>query len=842
MDSVKNEVSLTGVPLALAVADVVPDLVCLCINGEISWLNAAGALMIGLASTTGLNGQPVRELLQHDYRTVLDDGLASLVQDEAIPLMFQRCDGAAIETEIRVQPLAATALEGTSFGALRLTAEDEVFVLYARDLTKNLRAVKDILESENRYRSLVNLALNFICIVDRNGLISLLNEAGQTILEAPGGTLLNEPVRRVVHADYLPVIDLGLDVLASEDGLVPMKFVSLSGEGIDAEMRVTPLERNGSYMLEARDIRARLRSAEAVREREQRLQGILDTVAEGIISADEQGTIQSFNRAAEKIFGHRAQDVVGKNLRILMPEPNASHHDSYLQRYLSHASSSVLGQGRELEGLRKDGSIFPLELNIAELHLGKNRLFTGIIRDITFRRQAEDAQRRYKEELEQTVEIRTRDLRRLSHQTAGILKSAGDGIIGVDNNAVITFANPAAELALGYASGSLLGQPADEVFRVSSQTEDAGQEGRRSARIRAALRRGMFFDRTELMLVRQTGDVFAAEFSFSPINDEGERTGAVVVFRDISERKAAEERLSVAATVFETTAEGIFVVDLDGHISMANVASTRITGWTGEQCLGRLVQDVLFPTNPFSWGEACTALMDDGRWELEMWSNRRDGEEYAARLACSLVRDEGGLAHRIVLVINDITQRKRDEERIRFQANYDMLTGLPNRTLFHDRLEVALANAHRLERKMALMFIDLDGFKAINDTLGHDAGDILLRSTAGRLRSCVRESDTVARLGGDEFTVIMSTVEDAAGAAIVAQRIIDSLTDPFDLSSEDGPARSGRVSASIGIALLPEHGHTADDILRHADLAMYDAKAKGKANYQFFRIEMEASH
>lgn len=188
-----------------------------------------------------------------------------------------------------------------------------------------------------------------------------------------------------------------------------------------------------------------------------------------------------------------------------------------------------------------------------------------------------------------------------------------------------------------------------------------------------------------------------------------------------------------------------------------------------------------------------------------------------------------------VAVINDITERKKAEERIRYQASYDALTGLPNRALFLDRLEHAVATARRQEYALGLMFIDLDGFKAVNDTLGHEAGDQLLKGAGQRLRSCVRESDTVARLGGDEFTVIMEGVEGRAGAAVVAQRVISTLEVPFDL---DG--KPGHVSASIGIALLPEDASNSEELLRNADTAMYAAKGRGKANFQFYSLSKEA--
>jgi diguanylate cyclase (GGDEF)-like protein/PAS domain S-box-containing protein len=782
-------------------------------------------------------GRPLADTVHPDYRPIVEDGLDELVAEGNLPMMFITAHGMPLELEVRVSRLSLQDIGIGLSPADGGNAADVVYMIHGRDVGERMLAVQEILESEQRYRSLVNLALDFICLVDAEGRLSLLNAAAQTLLGVDEGALLGKCLSDIVHPDYAEILQLGLDVLSEEDGLLPLKFISATGEGIDVEARVKPLGRGDTYMVEARDIRVRLRSAEAVREREQRLQGILDTVAEAIITADEMGLIQSFNKAAERIFGYRGHEVLGKNLSLLMPPPHDEQHDDYLAAHRARGGGVVLGQGRELEGLRKDGARFPIELNVTELRLGRNRLFTGIIRDITDRKRAEDAERRYKEELEHKVEERTRDLRRLSRQTQSILESAGDGIVGLDTAANITFANPAAAQMLGCTQSEMIGTLADDAFRFGQ-----GLRKGRAVPVRAALRRNIFNERTEMVLMAKDGTVFDAEYASSPIEDDGERTGAVVVFRNITDRKIAEERLKVAGTVFETTAEGILVIDAAGHISMANAASAQITGWMSEQCLDRTVQEVLFPGNDPVFGEMTELLGNRGSCELEFWSTRRDGHEYAARLAASVVPDAAGNPQRIVIVVNDITQRKRDEERIRFQANYDMLTGLPNRTLFNDRLESATAAALRNQTMMALMFIDLDGFKAINDTLGHDAGDLLLKGAAGRLRKCVRESDTVARLGGDEFTIIMSGLEESDTAAQVAQRIIDSLTVPFDLSCDDGRTREGRVSASIGIGLLPDHGTSADDVLRNADAAMYHAKEQGKANFQFFRPELLKDH
>ena len=220
------------------------------------------------------------------------------------------------------------------------------------------------------------------------------------------------------------------------------------------------------------------------------------------------------------------------------------------------------------------------------------------------------------------------------------------------------------------------------------------------------------------------------------------------------------------------------------------------------------------------------AIKSTGRWEGEFWDRRKNDEEYAARLSLSSITETDGKKRQYVALINDITKRKQDEENIRRQANYDSLTGLPNRELFLDRLAQSLSNMSRLGQKLALMFLDLDGFKLVNDTLGHNVGDLLLRETSRRLSGCIRDTDTVARLGGDEFTIIMPGVTDAQRVLMVAQRVLDSLSEAFVLEGHET-----FVSCSIGITIYPDDAADSNELLRNADSAMYMAKDQGKANY-----------
>lgn len=310
--------------------------------------------------------------------------------------------------------------------------------------------------------------------------------------------------------------------------------------------------------------------------------------------------------------------------------------------------------------------------------------------------------------------------------------------------------------------------------------------------------------------------------------------GTASVYIDITERREAEEQLRIAAAVFDTSSEGIVVTDHNNCIIAVNPSFTKITGYHLDEVVGRSPGILSSGRHDHDYyREMWQSLQQHGRWEGEIWNRNRAGEIYPEWLSLTVVRDEKGEIVQHIAVFSDITRRKRDEEQIRWQANYDPVTGLPNRTLFHERLAASLSSSHREGWITALLFIDLDNFKAVNDTRGHVVGDWLLQEVAGRLANSVREADTVARLGGDEFTVILQDVTGADDAAMVAQKIVSAVAEPF--FAEGGDIFIG---ASVGITLYPNDAIDADTLIRHADLAMYRAKEAGRNGYRFFTQSM----
>lgn len=309
--------------------------------------------------------------------------------------------------------------------------------------------------------------------------------------------------------------------------------------------------------------------------------------------------------------------------------------------------------------------------------------------------------------------------------------------------------------------------------------------------------------------------------------------------QDITERKEVEESMRLAALIYQSSAEAVMVTDEHNRIIDVNPAFVQQTGYTLEEVLGQNPNILKSGRHDKAfYQEMWRSILETDKWAGEVWDRRKDGSLYAKHASINVIRHPDGRIYRHVAQFLDITYRKQKEEQIWRQANFDMLTELPNRRLFHDRLEQETKKAHRTGLSMALLFIDLDRFKEINDSLGHAKGDILLVEAARRISACVRESDTVARLGGDEFTVILTEFSERLHLERIAQDMIQALSKPFDLGGGD----AGYISASIGIALYPDDAKDMEELLKHADQAMYAAKAEGRSRFCYFipSMQMEA--
>jgi diguanylate cyclase (GGDEF)-like protein/PAS domain S-box-containing protein len=320
-------------------------------------------------------------------------------------------------------------------------------------------------------------------------------------------------------------------------------------------------------------------------------------------------------------------------------------------------------------------------------------------------------------------------------------------------------------------------------------------------------------------------DVHKAPF----VNESGAVVGVVGSARNVTQQKEVEERLKLASLVLEHSSEALMVTDANDLIVEVNPAFTAMTGYRRDEALGKTPALLASGQHgPEFYRTMRAALQADGHWQGEICNRRKDGAAYSEWLAISTLYAGDGAVHRRVALFSDVTEKKRRDELTWRHANFDMLTDLPNRRMFHDRLRQEMIKTQRSGMKLVLLFMDLDRFKEVNDTLGHDKGDVLLSQVARRIVGCVRESDTVARLGGDEFTVILTEIVGLDSVERVAQNIIDALSLPFNLGTD-----LAHISASVGIAVYPTDSTDAAQLLNMADQAMYAAKNAGRSRFGY---------
>lgn len=401
----------------------------------------------------------------------------------------------------------------------------------------------------------------------------------------------------------------------------------------------------------------------------------------------------------------------------------------------------------------------------------------------------------------------------------GVILMQGERIVDLNRAALRMFAVSSAEAINEIELGRL--QP-------EQQPDGALSASSLRARIAACLKKGS--QHVEWHFKAMDGREFPSELAID-VAHLGDRSAIQLTIRDITRRKTAESSMRLANQAFENSLEGIAITDANGDILTVNNAFTTITGYERDEVIGRNPRLLSSGRQSREFYEEMWRSIDTtGKWQGEIWNIRKNGDIYPQWLNISRVTDDRGNVTNYVGVFSDISERKSAEERILHQVYYDQLTDLPNRVLFTDRLNQVMGMAKRHKKHhFAVMFLDLDRFKLINDSMGHDAGDQLLQQAAHRLRGSVRESDTVARMGGDEFTIVLSEIRNSKDAANVAQKILDAFRPPFRLNTEEV-----YVSVSIGISVYPEDGNNIDILLKNADMAMYRAKGAGGSWYELY--------
>jgi diguanylate cyclase (GGDEF)-like protein/PAS domain S-box-containing protein len=554
----------------------------------------------------------------------------------------------------------------------------------------------------------------------------------------------------------------------------------------------------------------------------QTLQAIFDNCLDAIC-LHRNGIHVLVNPAYLRLFGHDSPDelIGGRVIDTVAPEARQLVQDRIAKR----AKGEVAVAEYVTQGMRRDGSVFDLEVHGSAFSVNGEVFTMAILRDVSERLRSEE------------------NLRENEERLRILFDSSPDPAWLIDGYRFVE-CNKAALDILGYASKEefLFKHPSE----LSPELQDDGEPSFAKAErmMNIALEKGIH--RFEWTHTKADGSSFPAEVTLSTITLQGRKV-IYCSWRDITKRKEAEEEMRLAASVFRTTHEGILIADARGVIVSVNPAFTEITGYAPEEAIGqtpRLLKSDHHGDDFYDlmWKE----LRSNGRWQGEVWNRRKTGEAILEWLTVSAIRDSNGRHRRYIGIFSDITELRRKDEQIRHQAYHDALTDLPNRSLLIDRLERAIASVARHGTSVATLFIDLDRFKVVNDSMGHHEGDKMLQVIAQRIVETIRKSDTVGRLGGDEFVVILTDFKDTTEIIQVVEKLLFMLAYPMELGG-----RTVHSGASIGIAVFPQDGGDPMSLMRNADTAMYQAKAAGRGTFRFFdpsmneravrRMELEAS-
>ncbi len=748
------------------------------------------------------------------------------------------------------------------------------FVWVLRDVTEEQHATRVLQETRRRYQDIFEGTGTALCVLDLAGLHQYLQaqqlrdsasltrwlhehpQRHDELLQRLRFTETNQVALRLLGVDsteqaWQHLIDSGplrpggfrvqlLGALLEGGGQLELESQISTPQGQERHLWLvlrlpdSPQDLN-AVTLSISDITSRKRIELSLIERERFWSDVVRAVPDTLYVHDLSNQRVLFsNHHLGLQLGYSAAELkdMGEHFweRILHPDDS-----DYYWRIRN--LQKVVGDGLLLESVlrwrQRDGtwrSFSIREQALARDHNGRVSRLIGVAKDIT----------------EQIA--RSESLRDSEQRYRLLAESISDVIFSTNDTLRLNYVSPSVTPVLGYEAEWVLAnsftslatnpQQLAGLYVLLERVRSALGDPQRMSELRSQFQPQLFvFD-----CLRADGRKIPVELRLVPMWDENGRfEGLLGVGRDIGQQRRAEKDLRMAATVFEHSTAAILVTDPAGYIVQVNKAFSRVSGYSSAQVLDQLPGMLTADRQQASHLHYILGQLNQrGSWEGEVWLKRRDGESFPAWVGITAVQDEEGDLVSYVCFFSDISERKASEQRIHRLAYYDALTQLPNRTLFQDRLHTALQHAERHQEWVVLMFLDLDRFKPINDSLGHAAGDRMLKDVAIRLAACVDGDDTVARMGGDEFTLLLQSRSSRQGAlnrAIhVAEQILSSLARPFVLEG-----REFFVTASIGIALSPQDGNELSQLMKNADTAMYHAKERGKNNFQFYQAAMNAS-
>ena len=612
-------------------------------------------------------------------------------------------------------------------------------------------------------------------------------------------------LRRIVAAEPFPAC-WGVD-----ENLLPIgpvfrsQLLRRDGSEMPVEVSIKRVTFDEQPLVVAvvRDLTERDAADKALRDSEGQLRQIFETnQAVKLILDPEDGTIVDANEAASRFYGYHHDQLVGMNI-------------SRINRMDSASLSQILLQARQQQRLSfqfshtlASGEVREVEVFSGPLHVDDRTLLYSIVHDITERVQAEVALSNSEERLE--LALRGADL----------------GLWDWDV--------PSGTVTFSERWASMLGESVEDIdAHVDSWWSRIHPDD--APRVTTALQDHLDGHTTLYEInyrmrhayggwrwILDRGQVVERDADGQPLRAAG-------THMDVTESRKAQERLRLVAKVFENSSEGVIITDARACIVEVNAAFSQITGYRADEVIGKTPRLLGSGRHDDAFYQSLWRQLEEtGCWRGEIWNRRKDGEIYPEWLSISSVYDDAGQTQNFVAVFSDISEQHRSREELEFLAHHDALTSLPNRLLFNARLDHAIAHARRSRHHLAVLFIDVDRFKAINDSLGHATGDDVLRRAADRMHQVIRGDDTMARLGGDEFIILLEDIT-PLGVREVADKLAASLAEPFMV--DDEPLY---LSLSTGIAMYPQDGDDVDTLVKNADAAMYKAKDSGRDNFQFY--------
>ncbi len=671
---------------------------------------------------------------------------------------------------------------------------------------------RQMIEMEARQGALIERAPDALVVCNSAGVVLLVNERCDALFGYPVDALLGKPIGSILTGDFVDgVAHLGAAAALEAGGERCGLGLALTGRRTDgSSFAVEALAQSVDggaeplLMLSLRDSSQR-RAVEKRLTREQaRLRDLLDAGPDALLEVSRRGRILYASAQVERLLGYTAEELSGDNATRFLPDAIVTE--------LAARDSEGGAQSFKCEARRKEGSTVRIDVRVSR----EGRTGTIVLAiSLSGERQPVD-------------------------DVAGdAFQASPDPMIVVDRAGVIQVVNRQMEARFGYGAMELIGKAATLVL-PQGLVERLDAMGLGLTEARLAQETGIGIAVTGR---NSNGERLALELLLSPIGEDGRLV--VATLRNARREQfaqlpaAAERSPAIDASLAEMTlgsiGDALLSADHSGGISFMNEAAERLTGWAWQEARGRQLDEVMRLVD-----NGAPRLIDPagnstqtGPVQLNVVLVRRDGTELPIEGSSAPIDSGKGAPLGQVLLFRDASQSQARVQQIAHIAQHDPLTGLPNRVLLNDRISTAISIAPRHHKKVGVLFLDLDGFKRVNDTLGHTIGDRLLKAVADRLMTCVRGSDTVSRIGGDEFVVLLSEVERAEDSAITARRMLEAVSETYTIDRHDL-----NITVSIGVSVYPDDGVDAETLIKNADAAMYQAKENGRKGYQFYKPAM----